>query len=83
MVLLDTDVLEKFLRPYALYWPDWTDCARAYDDFASFHLSRNLGIMDVLIAETAIGIEAELATFNTKHYSTVSTLRTVQPYRRI
>jgi predicted nucleic acid-binding protein len=71
------------LRPYVLYWPDRTDCARAYDDFASFHLSRNLGIMDVLIAETTIGIEAELATFNTKHYSAVSTLRTVQPYRRI
>ncbi len=73
--------LEKFLRPYALYWPDRADCARAYDDFISFHLNRSLGIMDALIAETAIGMEAELATFNTKHYDAVFALRTIQPYR--
>ena len=74
--------LERFLRPYVLYWPDQADCARAFDDSASFHLTRSLGIMDALIAETAMGMQAELATFNAKHYGAMRTLRTIQPYVR-
>lgn len=74
--------LEKFLRPYVLYWPDRADCARAFEDFVSLYLSRGLGLMDALIAEIAVGAGADLATFNTKHYSAVRALRTIQPYER-
>lgn len=74
--------LERFLRPYILYWPNQADCTRAFEDLVSFHLDRNLGIMDALIAETAVGMGAELATFNTKHYSAVRAVRTLQPYKR-
>lgn len=74
--------VENVLRPYTLHWPSRADCARAFDDFAAYHLSHNLGILDALIAETAVGLDVELATFNTKHYSVVSALQTIQPYTR-
>jgi predicted nucleic acid-binding protein len=74
--------VENVLRAYTLYWPGRADCARAFDDFAAYHLSHALGILDALIAETAVGLGVELATFNTKHYSVVSPLQTIQPYSR-
>ena len=63
--------LEAILRSYHCYWPNQADCTRAFDDFAAHHLSHGLGILDCLIAETAVGLGAQLATFNTKHYSVV------------
>lgn len=74
--------VESALRSYTLYWPGQTDCARAFDDFAAYYLSHNLGILDALIAETAVGLGVELVTFNTKHYNVVSELQTIQPYSR-
>jgi predicted nucleic acid-binding protein len=60
--------LEKNLVEYQLYWPDSEDCDRALGSFSSYHLSDNIGLLDAMIAETAIGLNAELATFNVKHY---------------
>jgi len=74
--------LEGFLRPYERYWPSQPDCARAFDDVAAYYLSHGLGILDALIAETAVGQGTELATFNTKHHSVVTGLRTIHPYER-
>jgi predicted nucleic acid-binding protein len=74
--------VESLLRPFVLYWPSQTDCARAFDDFAAYHLSHRIGILDALIAETAVGLDVELGTFNEKHYSIVDALQTVQPYAR-
>jgi hypothetical protein len=56
------------------------DCGRALQDFAAFHLSHNLGLLDALIAHTAVGLGQPLATFNVKHYGVIVTLTTVQPY---
>jgi predicted nucleic acid-binding protein len=75
--------VEAVLRSYALYWPTPADCARAFDDFSSHHLSHGLGILDALIAETAVGCEAQLATFNKKHYRVVDALQMIQPYPRL
>jgi len=74
--------IEGFLRRYQRYWPSRSDCDRAFEDFAMYHLSHNFGILDALIAETAVGLDVELATFNTKHYDVLDALRTVQPYPR-
>jgi tRNA(fMet)-specific endonuclease VapC len=74
--------LERLLRPHQRYWPSQADCARAFDDFAAYHLSHDLGILDALIAETAVGLSIELATFNTKHYSVVPNTLLTQPYQR-
>ena len=74
---------ERLLRQFPLHWPDRDDCARAFDDFSAYHLSHGLGLLDALIAETAIGVNEELATFNTKHYNIVSALQVIQPYERL
>jgi len=74
--------VERLLRQFVLYWPDRDDCVRALDDFATYHLSHNLGLLDALIAETAVGVDQEFATFNTKHYSVISGLRVIEPYTR-
>ena len=74
--------VESALRPFVLYWPDAEDCARAFNDFAQYHLSHSIGLLDSLIAATAVGMSASLVTFNQKHYSVVSTLQIIQPYAR-
>ncbi len=74
--------VETFLQPYALRWPTQADCERAFADFSAYHLSDNRSILDALIAETAVGLSLELATFNQKHYEVVKTLHTFQPYTR-
>ena len=72
--------VEQFCQPFLLIWPDVADCDQALQDYAAFHLSNNLGLLDALIANTALGLNAELATFNVKHYSVVASLKTIQPY---
>jgi len=74
--------VDRMLRPYRLYWPTQADCERALQDYATYHLSHQLGILDALIAETAVGLGVALATFNEKHYRMVPALRTIQPYER-
>jgi hypothetical protein len=72
--------VEHIFGSYALHWPNDSDCQRALVDFAGYHLSHNLGLLDALIAHTAIGLNEELATFNIKHYGVVAGLKTIQPY---
>ena len=72
--------VEQTFGSYAMYWPDSEDCQAALVDFVEYRLSHNLGLLDALIAHTAIGLDEELATFNVKHYSVVRGLKTIQPY---
>ncbi|MBN1401493.1 MAG: PIN domain-containing protein [Anaerolineae bacterium] len=74
--------LQRFLRPYQRYWPTLEDCARAFDDFAAYPLGHDLGILDALIAETAVGLSTPLATFNARHYGVIPSAQTLQPYDR-
>lgn len=74
--------LQSVLRPYALYWPTSADCYRALDDVVSYPLAHNIGILDALIAETAVGMQTVLATFSEKHYCVIHNLRIFRPYAR-
>ena len=74
--------LQKALQTYQFYWPNEDDCNSAFASFSSHHLGGNIGSLDALIAQTAIGINAELATFNVKHYRVLRGLRAIQPYKR-
>lgn len=74
--------IEVVLRRYQQYWPSQIDCTRAYDTFAQFRLSDGIGLLDALIAETAIGQNIPLATFNEKHYRVIPDLDLIQPYQR-
>jgi predicted nucleic acid-binding protein len=75
------DVL-RLTAPLPMLWPTSTDCQRALTDFTAFHLSDGLGLLDDMISALAIGLSAELCTFNEKHYRVVPGLVTLQPYAR-
>jgi predicted nucleic acid-binding protein len=74
--------VQKLVQPLTLIWPTEADCQRALQDFESFHLSHNLGLIDALVAACALGRGATLVTFNVKHYSVIVGLVTEQPYTR-
>lgn len=72
----------KLVSPLPVVWPTRADCDRALSDYTAYHLSHRLGLLDSLIAACAIGLSANLCTFNLKHYQVVSGLTTMQPYPR-
>jgi predicted nucleic acid-binding protein len=72
----------KLVAPLRIVWPTEADSNRALNDFATYHLSHGLGLIDALIAACAIGLSARLCTFNTKHYQAVPGLTIGQPYTR-
>jgi hypothetical protein len=74
--------VQNTIRPYALHWPTLADCTRAYASFAKYRFSHSIGLLDSLIAETAAGLGAPLATFNDKHYRVIGGLQLLQPYAR-
>ena len=72
----------KLVAPFPVIWPSEADCARALSDLVALHLSHSLGLIDALIAATAVGQSATLCTFNVKHYRPVPGLELTQPYKR-
>jgi predicted nucleic acid-binding protein len=74
--------VERALRAHALYWPTERDCTRALDSFMEYHLSHGIGVLDALVAETAVGLRFQLATFNDRHYRVIGALETIHPYAR-
>lgn len=55
---------------------------RALADFTAYNLSHGLGVLDSLMAHTAIESQKVLCTFNVKHYQSITSLETLQPYSR-
>jgi len=74
--------VNQFLSGYRIIWPQPETCDRALALFSEKHVGHGLGILDALIAQTAVDMDLPLCTFNTKHYSCVQALRTLQPYTR-
>lgn len=63
-------------------WPSEEECQTALKGFSTLHLSHGLGLLDALIAATAVGHGGVLNTFNERHYRMFPGLTTVRPYRR-
>jgi predicted nucleic acid-binding protein len=78
----ETDQLLKFISAYRICWPTTRDSDRAIADFAVGRLERKLGILDVLIAECAVGLDLPLHSFNVKHFGAIPGLKTIQPYSK-
>lgn len=74
--------LLSMTRVFPVRWPQEIDCERALRDFVRGRISHNLGILDALIAECAVGLGAALCTFNVKHFNAIPHLTTVQPYEK-
>ncbi len=52
----ELDRVRRELDPYGVVWLSPTDCDRALDVFADYRLSHGAGLLDVLIAQTAIAL---------------------------
>ncbi len=76
----EMNTLLKHLEPFRIYWPTDADSNRALATFAHGRLSHNLGILDAIIGECAVGLGAILCTFNDKHFKAITKLTTKQPY---
>ncbi len=74
--------IETLVGSLPIVWPTEADCTRGLINFKTYHLSDNLGLIDSLIAATAVGLGATLCTFNIKHYRVVPGLQIEQPYTR-
>ena len=72
----------QLVKPLPIVWPTEADCTRALSDFTTYHLSHKVGLIDALIAASAVGHNATLCTFNVKHYRVIPGLRMEQPYSR-
>ena len=74
--------VQQMVAPFPVVWPSEDDCRRALADYATLHVSHGLGLIDALIAATAVGRSARLCTFNMKHFRVVPGLVIHQPYLR-
>ena len=78
----DRLLIETFLRPFSIVWPTEADMDRALRKYTPLRLSDGLGLIDALIAATAVGRGEALLTFKVKHYRAVPGLAIHQPYIR-
>lgn len=79
---LEQDRVQRELASYGVVWLSEMDCDRALGVFATYRLSHNAGLLDVLIGQTAVALGAPLHTFNQKHYRFIPGIRCVEPYSK-
>ena len=79
---IEKELLEEKLNIFEIIWPLQDSFQKALNVFSSYYLSHNLGIIDVLIGQTAIAAGIPLYTFNQKHYNIIPNIETVQPYKK-
>ncbi len=59
--------VQQTLASFGIVWLAPPDCDKALKVFVAFRLSHNAGLLDVLIAETAVALAVPLYTFNQRH----------------
>lgn len=65
-----------------IVWPTEAECRQAVAHYRRLHLSHGLGLIDALVAATALSHQAILCTSNVKHFRHIPGLVTEQPYPR-
>ena len=79
---IDQQRAERQLAPFRRVWPDARGCDLAYRWYADYRLSNSLGLLDALIAASALPLGVPLSTFNQKHFNVIPGPATIRPYVR-
>ena len=74
--------VDRLTASLPLIWPTDTEAVQAVKNFRRLHLSHGIGLVDTLIAATALSLGVPLCTFNRKHFRAIPGLVTEQPYLR-
>lgn len=80
--LNEANRLIDLTRRLPVCWPTTADSDRALRAYPRLRLSHGVGLLDALIGECAVGLEATLCTFNVKHFRYIENLRIRQPYAK-
>lgn len=78
----ELDSVEEQIRRMMIAWPTSEVCDRALAVYVQARFSHGVGLLDALVGQLAVSLDAPLHTFNQKHYSGIPSLKTIQPYRR-
>lgn len=74
--------VDRFLGDITVLWPfPWT-CEAGYRLYHDYRLTLGIGLVDSLIAATAMEYEVPLNSFNKKHFYGIVGLGLVHPYSR-
>ncbi len=77
----DRRKVEKFLRPFTILWPSEATMQQTLSTFTPLRLAHGVGMIDSLIAATALQHGQTLTTFNVRHFRAIPGLVTIQPYK--
>lgn len=75
-------VIDEITAPFPIIWPTDEEALKAVANFRLLHLSQGVGLIDTLIAATALSLNAPLCTFNRRHFRHIPSLVIEQPYTR-
>lgn len=74
--------VNSLLTPVRQYFADEAVQRHALELLGTYRLSHGLGLIDALIAATALRLDVPLYSFNHKHFSVVPRLELREPYAR-
>ena len=72
--------LERLLTGYEVVYLTPSDCAWASEQHRRLRLSHGVGVLDALIASSAVRLNVPLYTLNLKHFQPLPGVQAVQPY---
>ena len=78
----EVESIDARISTYSILWPTAAACDAILPVFASLHVANALGLVDCLIAATALCHQLRLHTVDQNHFSAVPGLQTIQPYTR-
>ena len=74
--------IESLLKDFELLWPDARALDQAVQDYGTMKLKYGIGVLDMLIAITALCHNQVLVTFNERHFRAVPGLTILIPFQR-
>ena len=73
-------LLDNLLADHEIVFLQPSDCAWAAEQHSHFRLSHDIGILDTLIASSAMRLKVPIYTLNVRHFSILPDVQAIQPY---